>query len=90
MTASACPRCGAPLVDLVELAGIAVDAHRALETMRLAVPQAARSGLAVLATALPCHAGICAASAASNRPSTPTSVQPSTATTDDLLPRKDS
>ncbi len=88
--ATSCPRCGRPLVDLAELAGIALDAHRALENMRLAVPPAARSGLAVLATALPCHSGTCTASVAPNRPSAPTSVRPSTATTDDLLPRKDS
>lgn len=69
-----CPRCGAevhPLVDLAKLArqtsGRAADALHALETRRLALPsivpvalQEAHLDGRILAARLSCHAGTCA------------------------------
>jgi hypothetical protein len=61
---SRCPRCGAPLVALDGLAEAARRAHEALLRMRLAVPHDVATGLRLLASTLPCHAGTCTRSAA--------------------------
>ncbi len=61
MRASVCPRCGAALLTLAQLAEIAIRADAALERMRLVVPGEVSAGLRVLASALACHAGLCRA-----------------------------
>ncbi len=54
-----CPRCGRPLVPLLDLAVAAQRAEDAHRTMRLAVPTTLVAGLRLLARSLPCHAGTC-------------------------------
>ncbi len=59
MTAPTCPRCGAPMLSLEQLAAIAIEADAARDRMRLAIPDALAVGIRALASALPCHAGLC-------------------------------
>jgi hypothetical protein len=54
-----CPRCGAPLLTLADLADLAMKAERGLRDMRLALPSVLTAGVRVLAAALPCYAGTC-------------------------------
>jgi hypothetical protein len=55
----ACPRCGAPVVTLAELARSAVTALAAYERMRLSVPDELARSIRMLAASLPCQAGTC-------------------------------
>ena len=54
-----CARCGTPLVHLPELADTATRTLIALDTRRLAVPDAVRVGLVVLVAGLACYGGAC-------------------------------
>jgi hypothetical protein len=54
-----CPRCGAALPSLEQLAAIAIRADTALRDRKLAVPDVASHGLHLVAQALRCHAGLC-------------------------------
>lgn len=81
---STCPRCGAALHPLADLANLALQlrqtaaaARRDLDRMRLAFPSTVGAALAeirldapILARRIACHAGACSALAASSAPST--------------------
>jgi hypothetical protein len=54
-----CARCGSPLLSVLDLAVTAQRARKALDGMRLAVPDDLTRGVRSLASALACHAGTC-------------------------------
>jgi hypothetical protein len=75
VVAARCRRCGAPLPDLAVLVGIAHDADDVLS----GVPASAaglrtRAGVRLLASLLPCFAGMCVRRAAPPGHSVPTEV----------------
>lgn len=55
-----CGRCGAPLVSLADLAEAALVALDGLHRRKLAMPDCVPRSVVLLASALPCHAGLCA------------------------------
>ncbi len=54
-----CPRCGSHLLPILDLAVSAQRARRALDTMRLSVPDDLTRGVRTVAAGLACHAGTC-------------------------------
>lgn len=58
-TVRRCSRCGASVPTLVDVALAAAKAHRALDTMRLAVPDDLSRNVRLVASALACWAQLC-------------------------------
>lgn len=59
MTTRRCARCSRELPYLADLAAVATRTQRALEGMRLCLPDELTKGVRALASALPCYAGTC-------------------------------
>jgi len=59
VTARRCARCGADVPALLDLAVTAQRARKALESMRIAVPDDLTRGVRAVAAGLACLAGTC-------------------------------
>ena len=58
-----CARCGAEVLPVLDLAATAQRTRKALEGMRLAMPDEVTRGVRTLASALACYSGTCSTEA---------------------------